>query len=205
MTAATFAAIGALSGGLVTAVSALALSYYQRTATQRDAHLLRAFEKHFSEYESIFVTCRSALDALNNFVLVQSKAMTEDDTFLFQQLDILKDSSYKYCIAVDWKHNPAMAYLELALEEKCLLLRDLLLEWLSVPRITTGDIISIRINGAVTRVSTQDHRLLAGKYEELIVERRKLVRPDKDDRKRISEIRTASESVIKELRAVMAY
>jgi hypothetical protein len=206
MSGAAFAAIGAISGGLVTAVSALALFYFQRASAQRDAHLLRAFEKHLDEYEQIFKTCRSTLDALNDYVAVESKAAERDDPFLFQMLDILKDAAYKYCIAVDWKHNPSMGYLDLALEEKCLRLRDLLIQWLSVSRVTTGDVISIRRDDEVRSVSAAAVRLLtACDYQELIIERRLLVINGTNDGKLISDIRTSATLVIKELRAVMAY
>jgi hypothetical protein len=206
MSGAAFAAIGAISGGLVTALSALALSYLQRTNAQRDAHLFRAFEQHFAEYENIFVTCRSALDALNDYVAVERKATEKDDPFLFQMLDVLKDNAYKYCVAVDWKHNPAMGYLELALEQKCLHLRDLLLAWLSVPRITTGDIIRIRRDGKTSVGSASEVRNLeVADYQELIIERRRIVVRGANDDKTISDIRASATSVIKELRAVMAY
>jgi hypothetical protein len=203
---AAFAAIGAISGGLVTALSALALSYYQRTSAQRDAHLRRAFESHFTEYEKIFVTCRSTLDALNDYIAVEGKSVRRDDPFLFQLLDILKDNAYKYCLAVDWRHNPAMAYLELSLEEKCLRLRDLLLQWLSVPRITAGNVITIRHDGGVRSLSADEVRILvAGDYQELMIERRPIVVRGESDSEIISSIRAAATSVIKELRAVMAY
>jgi hypothetical protein len=206
MSGAAFAAIGAISGGLVTALSALMLSYYQRTSAQRDAHLRRAFESHFVEYERIFVTCRSALDALNDYVAVESKTMQRDDPFLFQLLDILKDHAYKYCLAVDWRHNPAMAYLELPLEHKCLRLRDLFLQWLSISRITAGDVISFRYKDEMRTVSASDARMLkAGDYQELIIERRPVVVHGENDSRIILEIRSAATSVIKELRAVMAY
>lgn len=206
MSGAAFAAIGAIAGGLLTALSALALSYYQRASAQRDAHLLRAFEKHFSEYEEIFVTCRSTVDALNDYLSVEAKVVRRDDPFLFQLLDILKDSAYKYCIAVDWRHNPAMGYLELALEEKCLQMRDLLLVWLSVPRIGAGDIVQVRRGDKISLVSANDvHLLSTPDYGELIVERRPIVTSGPNDRKLASDIRASAATVIKELRAVMAY
>jgi hypothetical protein len=206
MNGAAFAAVGAVAGGLVTALSALAISYYQHASAQRDAHLRRAAEHHLSEYEGIFVTCRSALDALNNYAKVESMARRRDDPFLFQLLEIVKDNAYKYCIAVDWEHNSAMGYLELALEEKCLHLRDLLLAWLSVSRITTGEIMSIRSNDQVRLVSVDEViSLAAGDYHELKIESRQIVRPAPGDSRLISDIRGAAIAVIKELRAVMAY
>jgi hypothetical protein len=203
---AAFAAIGAVAGGVVTALSALVISYYQRTSAQRDTHLRRASENHLSEYEGIFVTCRSTIDALNDYAAVEGKVQRRDDPFLFQLLDILKDNSYKYCVAVDWRHNSAMGYLELALEEKCLHLRDLLLTWLSVSRITTGEIVSIRQNGQTHLISASEAlSLAAGDYHELKVESRQVVAAGPDDSRLISDIRVAAAAVIKELRAVMAY
>lgn len=206
MSGAAFAALGAVSGGLLTALSALALSYYQRSSTQRDAHLLRAFEKHFSKYEEIFVACRSTVDALNDYLIVEAKAERRDDPFLFQLLDILKDSSYRYCIAVDWRHNPAMGYLDLALEERCLRMRNLLLTWLSVSRITAGDVVSVRRGDKISVVSPEEVSLVPPpSYQELIIERRQIVVRGPDDNQLASAIRASAASVIKELRAVMAY
>lgn len=206
MSNAAFAIIGAIGGGLITALSALAITYYQRTSAQRDAHLQRAFERHFSKYEEIFVTCRSTVDALNDYLSVEAKAVRRDDPFLFQLLDILKDNAYKYCVAVDWRHNPAMGYLELALEEKCLCMRDLLLAWLSVSRIATGDIVSVRRGDEIFLISARDvHQLAAADYRELIVERHPIVTPGSNDRRLAANIQSSANSVIKELRAVMAY
>jgi hypothetical protein len=206
MSGAAFAALGAVAGGILTALSALAVSYYQRASAQRDAHLRRASENHLAEYEEIFVTCRSTIDALNDYARIGSLARRRDDPFLFQLLDILKDNAYRYCVAVDWRHNSAMGYLELALEEKCLHLRDLLLAWLSVSRITTGQIISIQLNEEAHYISAKEVlALTAGDYRELNIESRRVVIASPRDGKLISEIRAAATAVIRELRAVMAY
>jgi len=206
MSGAAFAAIGAISGALVTAFSALVLSYFQRTAAQREAHLLRVSEKHLAKYEEIFKSCRSMLDALNDYVVVESKISGRDDPFLFQMLDILNDAAYNYCVAVDWRHNPSMGYLDLSLEEKCLRLRDLLLQWLTISRVTTGDVTRVRRNNKTYTISAADaRRLTAGDYQELIIERRPLVLRGPNDRKMISNIRANATSVIKQLRTVMAY
>jgi hypothetical protein len=173
---------------------------------QRDAHLLRAFEKHFSEYEEIFVACRSTVDALNDYLSVEAKAKRRDDPFLFQLLDILKGSAYRYCVAVDWRHNPAMGYLDLALEEKCLRMRDVLLAWLSVSRITAGDIVSVRRGDRTSVVTAEEVNALPfSDYRELIIERRQIVVRGSNDDQLASNIRASAASVIKELRAVMAY
>jgi hypothetical protein len=206
MSSAAFAAVGAVIGGLVTALSALVISYIQRTGAQRDAHLRRASENHLAEYERIFVSCRSTIDALNDYVIVERNSQRRDDPFLFQLLDILKANSYGYCVAVDWRHNAAMAYLDLALENKCLHLRDLLLEWLSVSRIKTGEVISVRFGDTERLISAREAMALqAGDYHELIIESRPVVIAGPGDGKLISDIRIAASAVIGELRAVMAY
>jgi hypothetical protein len=206
MNSAAFAAIGAIGGAIVAGLSALAISLYQRSSARRDAHLRRAFEKHLSAYEKIFVTCRSTTDALRDYLTVESKVTRRDDSFLFQLLDILKDSAYSYCVAVDWRHNPAMGYLELALEEKCLHLRDLLLDWLSITRITTGDIITLRRDGRETLITPSElFELQPANYGELIIERRPIVISDPRDTKLAADIQLAAHSVIKDLREVMAY
>lgn len=206
MSNAAFAAIGAISGGLVTALSALGITFFQRRSSLRDSHLLRAFERHFGEYEVIFASCRSVLDAVNDYAVIEASVQDRSDPFLFQLLDILRDSAYKYCLAVDWKHNAGMAYLELGLEEKCLGLRDLLLEWLSVSRVTYGDSASIRHKGNVRAVSMEEARNLGyGGYTELILERRQIVVRGASDPKLIAEIRAKARTVVKEMKAVMAY
>lgn len=206
MSGAEFAVLGAIGGGVITAMSAAVISYHQRAGALRDSHLLRAFEKHLEAYERIFVTCRSMLDALNDYVVVEKRVSDRSDPFLSQLLDILHDCSYQYCIAVDWKHNPGMAYLDMRLEERCLRLRDLLLLWLSVPRRSYGDIAAVRRNDRTVVVSSQDaHRLDIGDYQELIVERRLIVSSAPGDTRLVADIREAATSVIKELKAVIAY
>jgi hypothetical protein len=206
MSNAAFAAIGAIGGAIITGLSALAISLYQKSSAQHDAHLRRAFERHLTAYERIFVTCRSTVDALTDYMTVESKVARRDDPFLFQLLDILKDNAYSYCVAVDWRHNPAMGYLELALEEKCLHLRDLLLEWLSITRITAGDIITLRRDGRLTLVTPDElSELQPADYGELIIERHSIVLSDPRDNKLAADIQLSVNSVIKDLREVMAY
>jgi len=206
MSNADYAAVGAISGGLVTALSALGVTFFQRKTSLRDSHLLRAFERHFGEYETIFASCRSVLDSINDYVVIEASATDRSDPFLFQLLDIVRASAYRYCRAVDWKHNPGMAYLELGLEEKCLRLRDLLLEWLSVSRVTFGDSASVRQGDVVRPVSVDEARNLPlGSYAEFVLERRQIVVRGPADPKLITDIRAQARIVIKELKAVMAY
>jgi hypothetical protein len=206
MSGASLAVLAAIGGGLITALSAAAISYYQRASAARDAHRLRAFERHLAAYERIFVTCRSTLDALNDYVAVDKQVSDRSDPFLYQLLEILRDCAYQYCIAVDWRHNTGMAYLEMKLEERCLRLRDLLLQWLSGPRLFYGDIATIRREGRKVSISTQAVRNLhVGDYQELIIERRTIVSSGPGDAKLIADIREAATSVIKELKDVMAY
>lgn len=172
MTGASTAILGAIAGAFITGLSAVVISYYQRASAQRDEHRLRAFDRHLAAYERIFVTCRSTLDAFSDYVLVDMKVLDRSDPFLRQLLEILRDCAYQYCVAVDWRHNPGMAYLDLKLEEKCLHLRDLLLLWLSSPRLSYGDIASVRRNGQLTVTSAREiRRLAACDYEELRIER----------------------------------
>jgi hypothetical protein len=206
MNTTVLAVSGALAGALVTAATAMVIAYYQRTGAMRDAHRLRAFERHLTSYEQIFTTCRSMLDALNDYLIIDRNVDDRSDPFLIQLLEILRDRAYRYCIAVDWRHNAGMAYLELKLEETCLHLRDLLLEWLSLPRIYHGNIITIKREGNVETISPDAlRRLDIGAYEELRIERLNLLTSTSGDAKLIHDIRAAGTSVIKELKEVMAY
>ena len=206
MTGASTAILGAIAGALITGLSAVVISYHQRVSAQRDEHRLRVFDRHLTAYEQIFVTCRSTLDAFSDYVLVDKKVSDRSDPFLRQLLEILRDCAYQYCMAVDWRHNQGMAYLDLKLEEKCLQLRDLLLLWLSSPRLSYGDIASVRRNGQFTVTSTRQLRRLATcDYEELRIERQILVVHNPGDYRLISDIRKNASSVIKDLKDVMSY
>jgi len=206
LSAADVAIIGAFTGALITGLVAAAVAYYQRTSSLRDEHLRRAFERHLGAYESIFVSCRSTLDALNDYAAINSKVLDRSDPFLHQLLDILRDYSYQYCVSVDWRHNPGMAYLDLQLEEKCLHLRDLLMRWLSGARLSHGDSFYARRNGSVSTVSAQEiHRLETCNYQELRIERRAIVTNIPGDTRLLSDIRDAASGVIKDLKAVMSH
>jgi hypothetical protein len=206
MNAAFYAVIGALGGGLITAITTAAVSYYQRTSAMSDAHKVRAFERHLAYYERIFVTVRSVLDSLNDYESVDRRVKNRADPVLQQLLDILSDCSYQYCAAVDWRHNPGMAYLDTKLEETCLHLRDLLLQWLSGNRVSYGDVITIRRNGTVEELSArQVTGLKVGDYEELQIERKIIVVHAQGDARLLHNIRSYSISIINQLKGVLAH
>jgi len=206
MAAAEFALLGGILGALVTAVSAAAIAYYQRRSAMREEHRIRAFERHLTAYERMFAACRSAQDALNDYVLVERNADDRSDPFLRQVLDILRTCAYQYCTSVDWRHNPGMAYLDIALEEKCLHMRDLLLLWLSRPRISYGDVATVRRDGMVSGISEQEiRRIRTCDYQELRIERKILVLSHDGDPKLISDIQGIASTIVKDLKAVMSH
>lgn len=200
---ATLAAIG---GALASAFASILAIRYQHQVTEGNEHKRRAFERHLSHYERIFVSARSVQDAMRDYRTVSGRVTDRSDPFLHQLLAIVSKSAYRYCFEVDWRHNPGMAYLDLKLEGKCMRVRDLLMRWLSRPRIATGDIASIRVAGSFTRRSlTEVRSLKLGDYEELRIERQLLVTPSAGDARLLAEIDTALTAVIAELKAVMAY
>jgi hypothetical protein len=206
MEGAVLAVLAAIGGGLITAAATFAIAYFQRASALRDAHRLRAFERHLAAYERIFVTSRSVLDAFNDYEVINKRVTDKSDPFLHQLLDILNDCCYQYCSAVDWRHNSGMAYLDMKLEERCLHLRDYLLRWLSGDRSSYGDVVAIRNNGKIKYISSQQLSSLGiGDYQELRIERRALITSAEGDAKLVTEIRAAATSVIKELKDVMAY
>lgn len=206
MTAAGFAVLGGIFGALITALSAVIIAYYQRRTALREEHRLRAFERHLSSYEGMFSACRSVQDALNDYVRVDSRAADRSDPFLRQVLDILRTVSYQYCAAVDWRLNSGMVYLDLDLEEKCLHLRDLLLLWLSRPRVSYGDITTVNRGGTISRVSKQEIKELADcDYRELRIERKSMVLHHDNDARLIHEIHGTATVIIKDLKAVMSH
>jgi hypothetical protein len=206
LNAAFFAVIGAVAGGLITAVTTAAISYYQRHSSMREAHRVHAFERHLEAYERIFVTVRSVLDALNDYELISARVANSPDSVLEQLLDILNNCAYQYCTAVDWRYNASMAYLDLRLEERCLKLRDLLLRWLSGQRLATGDILSVYRNDEAEEISARRARALRiGDYQELSIEKITTVTDAPGDARLKRNIRRTATSVIKHLKDVMAY
>jgi hypothetical protein len=75
-------------------------------------------------------------------VLISNRAEDRSDPFLYQLLAIATDSAQEYCVAVTWKHNPGMLYLDITLEERCLRVRGLLLKWLAIRRVHWGEVAS---------------------------------------------------------------
>lgn len=206
MAAAQLALLGGILGALITALAAGFIAYYQRRSALREEHRIRAFERHLAAYERMFAACRSAQDALNDYVAVERRAADRSDPFLRQVLDILRTCAYQYCTAVDWRHNPGMAYVDIALEEKCLRMRDLLLLWLSTPRLSHADIATVRRNGVVSSLSPEEiRRLNVCDYQELRIERRVAVLARDGDPKLISDIHGVASMIIKDLKAVMSH
>jgi hypothetical protein len=205
LNAAALAAISALVGVVITALGTAYVSYSQRTAQIRNEHKLRAFERHLHHYERIFSTARSAQDALNDYAELLKRA-APDDPLLRQTLSIAAAAASEYSAAVDWRHNAGMAYLELRLEEQCLQARDLLINWIAHPRVGVGNVISIKHEDKIERISSKRAgRLEAGSYSELRIQRRTIVTPAVGDERSIRRIDTALSKVIIELKEVLAY
>lgn len=206
MSGALLAGLGALGGALVTALASLGISLYQHRSVQRSEHRQRAFERHLAHYERIFITAHSTQDAFGNLRTVSQRAADRSDPFLGQMLAIVADQAKQFCLAVDWQHNPGMAYLDIGLEQKCLHVRDLLLNWLSRQRITSGDIAFVHTSTEVKPVPLRAvHSLKVGDYRELRIERRIVVTIDTADLRQISHIHVLLASVITELKKVMSY
>lgn len=206
MSSAYIAAIAAAGGALGAASVSAAINFLQGREALREGHLIRAFERHLPEYERIFVTARSAQDALRAYVAIEKQAADRFDPFLRQLLQIFSDRAYQYCLAVDWQHNSGMVYLEIKLEERCLSARDLLLQWLSRRRLTFGDMAKVRNGGTMRSITMDDARLLGlGDYEELRIERSLMVVSQPGDGHLLAKIDRALSSVIVELKAVMSH
>jgi hypothetical protein len=202
------AALGAVGGALVTAAASVLVFLVRHRTELRNEHLRRAFEKHLERYEAVFVSARTAQDALRNYRTVSDRVEDRSDPFLHQLLVIATDAAHAYAAAVTWTHNPGMLYLELKLEEKCLQARDLMSSWLAVRRVHSGDVASIVVLGQEEPVPVRLASVLTlkpGDYRELRLETRRLVLRRRDDAKRLAEIDRALSTVIVELKAVMAY
>ncbi|MGW2229677.1 hypothetical protein [Streptomyces formicae] len=200
------ASLAAAGAAMVTTLASIAVFVYQHRATRRDEHNLRVFDRHLSQYERVFVAARSTLDAIRDYEIVSRRAADQSDPFLSQLLSIVSQSANQYCVAVDWKHSSAMAYLDIELEEKCLHARDLLIRWLSQRRVTHGDIAHVRQGDVLSPVPLRDvPGLRLGDYQELIIERRAVVIPATGDPRLIADINQALSKVIRELKQVMAY
>lgn len=203
-------AVGAVSGALITAVASLIIFAVQRRTTLRNEHLHRAFEKHLGHYEQIFVSARTAQDSLRNYRAVSLRIEDRSDPFLFQLLAIASEAAQAYCVSVTWTHNPGMLYLDIKLEDQCLEARALLLKWLAVRRVVSGDVAFVGSHGDNEPVAYQQvpldtvRRLRKPSYQELRIETRRLVLPE-DDGRQLNEIDKMLTTVIGELKEVMAY
>jgi hypothetical protein len=206
MSGPAFVAFGAVGGAFITAVASVVVFLVQRRSLLRNEHLLRAFEKHLSDYEHVFVSARTVQDSFRNLRAISGRVATRSDPFLFQLLEITASSAHQFCVAVSWNHNPGMAYLDLDVENRCLRARDLLLEWLSNQRIHSGDICTIRRGGSFEPISASRVRTLkAGDYQELRVETHLMVLEAPGDTVRYHQIDRAMSAVIRQLKDVMAF
>lgn len=206
MTPAEVAFFGGILVALITALSAFVIAHYQRRSTLREEHRLRAFDRHLAAYERIFTACRLVQDALSDYHVMDRNVTDRSDPFLGQVLDILRACADQYYAAVDWRHNPGMLYLDMELEDKCRHLRELLRTSLSQPRLSHGDVVTVRRNGKLTGISAEE-LLQLGKcdYQELRIERKIVVVPDTDDEGRILEINKATAEIVRDLKAVLAH
>jgi hypothetical protein len=97
-------------------------------------------------------------------------------------------------------------YLEIDLEEKCLHLRDLLLLWLSSPRVSYGDVVTVSRGGVISQISKREiKQLTACDYRELRIQRKPMVLRHDNDAKLIQEIHGTTSVIIKDLKAVMSH
>jgi hypothetical protein len=202
MQAATLAVLSAGAAALAT----FALAYFQRTSVLKNEHRLRAFDRHVEAYEQIFANARTVQDSLRNYNVVENRVKDHADPFLRQLLEILADSAHQYNLAVDWRRNSGMLYLELRLEEQCLLVRDLLIEWLSRQRVVPGHVVSVRTDaGYRILTSNQVDKLTLGSYRELRIETQILVVPHPHDSKLISKLDKSISTLIVHLKDVLAH
>lgn len=205
-TVTTAVALIAVGGVVLTATSQVIMFVAGRRATRHNDHLLRAFERHLHQYETVFASARTVQDALNDYRKLSDRVHDRSDPFLVQLLDIAAEASRRYCVAVSWNHNPGMAYLTPDLEMKCLRAQKLLVSWLSVRRVRSGHVASIRRHGDIVTIPLGNvASLKAGDYEELRLEKRQLVIAGNNDAHLLREIDRTLTSVVKELKDVMSY
>lgn len=199
-------AVGVVAGAFITAISSLTVAFYQRRSLMRSEHRLRAIESHLSNYERIFTSARSFQDSLNDFFIVLRRAKSTSDPFLHQLLEIVTARAYEYCVSVDWKHSPGMAYLEKNMEDHCLKVRDLTLEWLSLQKVTSGRVAFVRQHAGYEMVPLSNISLLRpGDYAELRIETRRIVKMSRSDISLGYSIMKELTRVITELKQMLAY
>lgn len=206
MSALTIAALSATGGAAVTAIGAFLRSYYQRVSVLQDERRLRTFERHQEKYEAIFVAARSVQGALHDYSLIESRTQDRSEVFLRQLLVVLRNHVLEYCAAVDWRHNAGMAYLDTRLEEQCLHVRDLLVCWISAPRVSPGIVIIARTGERTRQLSRAAVMgLRPGDYDELRIERRTMVPLSSDDRRLAERVQDTLADLLIRLKTVMAY
>jgi hypothetical protein len=197
---------GGILVALISALSAFVIAQYQRRSTLREEHRLRAFDRHLAAYERIFTACRLVQDALSDYQMMDRNVTDPSDPFLRQSLDILRSCADQYYSAVDWRHSSGMLYLDMELEDKCRHLRELLRALLSQPRLSHGDVVTVRRNGEPKVISAEDLRHLGEcDYQELRIERKIVVVRDADDERRLVQINKAAAEIVKDLKAVLAH
>jgi hypothetical protein len=206
MDAVLYAVLAGVGSALITSTtSAWIFRTGSRKAT-RDEHLRRAFDTHLKEYEEIFVSARTAQDALRSYSVISGKVRGGFDPFLLQLLTIAEDAAHKYCVAVTWNHNPGMLYLSKKLESKCLRVRELLHRWLAVRRVYAGNVAFICVDDDVIPIpAIKVPKLRVGSYRELRLETRSLIVTNPDEPARLDEINRGLTDVISELKEVMSY
>lgn len=206
MVAAAYAALGAAGGALITATCSVIVFMVGQRRSMKNDHLQRAFERHLDRYEKVFVSARTAQDALRNYRAISGKVSDRSDPFLFQLLTIAENACHDYCVAVTWSHNPGMLYLGIDLEGACLRARDLLLGWLAVRRLHAGEVAFVRIIDDLESIPIKTvTSLTLGEYRELRIETRRLVLEERDEAKNFVRIDQSMSKVIAELKKVMAH
>ena len=205
MNPAAFAVLGATGGAFITATCSMLIFWVGQRKTLQNDHRQRAFEGHLDRYERVFVSARTAQDALRNYPAISSKVTDRSDPFLFQLLTIAEIACHDYCVAVTWSHNPGMLYLSVQLEEECLKARNLLLKWLAVRRLHAGEVAFVKKADAIKPIPVQSVTTLRGTYRELRIETKRLVLKENDEEKRLQRIDRSLSTVILELKKVMAY
>jgi hypothetical protein len=202
---AAFAALGATGGAFITATCSMLVFWVGQRKTLQNDHMQRAFEGHLERYERVFVSARTAQDALRNYQAISGKVTDRSDPFLFQLLTIAEIACHDYCVAVTWSHNPGMLYLSVQLEGECLKARNLLLKWLAVRRLHAGEVAFVKKADAIKPIPVQAVTKLRGDYRELRIETKRLVLKENDEEKRLQRIDRSLSKVILELKKVMSY
>ncbi|WP_203727542.1 hypothetical protein [Paractinoplanes durhamensis] len=203
---AVFAVLGAAGGASITATCSMIIFLVEQRKKRQNDHMKRALEGHLDRYERVFVSARTAQDALRNYRAISGKVTDRSDPFLFQLLIIAEISCHDYCVAVTWSHNPGMLYLSIELENECLKARNLIHKWLAVRRLHAGDVAFVKRADEVEAIPLAAvAKLGAGDYRELRIETRRLVLEEDGEAKHFAQIDRSLSKVIVELKKVMSY